>query len=143
MIEIPITLLTTLAFIPTYARFGDAGADLYTPRDLHVPVGGAATIPLGFAMAVPDGYVGLVCPRSGLANRHGITVSNAPGVVDSGYRGEMIVLLTNHGDQPVEFIRGDRIAQLVVVPISWAQFKSVEHLATSERGTGGLGSTGR
>ena len=100
-------------------------------------------IPTGIAVAIPDGYVGFVAPRSGLAARNAISVVNGPGVVDAGFRGEIHAILINHSGDPVRLERGDRIAQLVVVPVAAADFEPVEHLPDSARGSGGFGSSGR
>ncbi len=97
----------------------------------------------GVAVAIPDGHAGLVTPRSGLAARHGASVVNGPGLVDSGYRGELKVILINHGSEPLVIERGDRIAQLVVVPVAIPEFEEVAELPDSQRGEGGFGSTGR
>ncbi len=99
-------------------------------------------IPTGVAVAIPDGFVGLVAPRSGLAARHGVSVVNGPGVVDAGYRGELRVILINQGPAAVAFRRGDRIAQMVVVPVAEVEFEVVDELPESSRGDGGFGSTG-
>ena len=130
--------------LPTYAHPGDAGADLSAAADVEIPPGGGrALVPTGVAIALPEGYVGLVHPRSGLAARHGVTVLNAPGTVDSGYRGEILVNLVNHDPvAPVKISRGDRIAQLVVQRVERAHFHVVEALPESVRGAGGHGSTG-
>jgi dUTP diphosphatase len=128
---------------PSYAHEGDAGADLYTTVDVHLAPGERALIPTGVALALPPGYVGLVHPRSGLAARLGVTVLNAPGTVDSGYRGEIMVNLVNHDPTAAAVIcRGDRIAQLVVQRVERADFQCVEELTDTSRGTGGHGSTG-
>lgn len=100
-------------------------------------------VPTGIAVAVPDGYAGLVVPRSGIAARHGIGVVNSPGLLDSGYRGEVNVILVNHGSEPFEVARGDRIAQLVIIPVVVQEFVEVDDLPPSPRGDGGFGSTGR
>ena len=100
-------------------------------------------VPTGVAVAVPDGHAGLVTPRSGLAARHGLGVVNGPGVVDAGYRGELTVILINHGEQALDLVRGERIAQLVVVPVAEQEFVEVDELPVSARGDGGFGSTGR
>lgn len=131
--------------LPSYARLGDAGADLVARAD-HVlpPRGGRALIPTGIAIALPDGYAGFVLPRSGLALRHGVTCLNTPGLIDCGYRDELKVLLVNtdpESEYRVE--RGDRIAQLVIQPVEQAQFDVVDELPPSERGTGGFGHSGR
>lgn len=126
---------------------GAAGVDLLAALDaseeLSLPPGGRALVPCGFAMALPEGYEGQVRPRSGLAARHGVTVLNAPGTIDADYRGEVKVVLINHGDAPFAIRRGDRIAQLVVMPVSISEFTEVESLDDTARGSGGFGSTGR
>ena len=129
--------------VPAYAHQGDAGADLVAARDVELPPGARAMVPTGVAIALPPGYVGLVHPRSGLAARLGVTVLNAPGTVDAGYRGEILVNLINHDrERTVMIARGDRIAQLVVQRVERADFHVVERLGGSSRGTGGHGSTG-
>lgn len=128
---------------PAYARPGDAGADLRSRVDLVLAPGRRALVPTGIAVALPEGYAGFVHPRSGLAARHGITVVNAPGTVDAGYRGEiMVTLLNTDAEQPFEVRRGDRIAQLVIQPVVRARFEPVDALPGSERGAAGFGSTG-
>lgn len=129
--------------LPAYAHPGDAGADLVTTVDLTLAPGERALVPTGIAIALPDGFVALVHPRSGLAARHGLSIVNTPGTVDAGYRGEIKVLLINH--DPAETIalkRGDRIAQLVVQRFERARFVAVDTLPDSVRGSGGYGSTG-
>jgi dUTP pyrophosphatase len=129
--------------LPTYAHPGDAGADLMTTVDLVLAPGERALVPTGIALALPEGYVALVHPRSGLAARHGLSIGNTPGTIDAGYRGEIKVLLVNHDrTQPVELRRGDRVAQLVVQRFERAVFTEVEALPESVRGVGGYGSTG-
>jgi dUTP pyrophosphatase len=129
--------------MPAYAHPGDAGADLYAACDLELAPGGRALVPTGVAIALPPGFVGLVHPRSGLAARLGVTVLNAPGTVDAGYRGEIAVNLVNHDPTATARIsRGDRIAQLVVQRVERADFYGVEQLPDSSRGSGGHGSTG-
>jgi len=126
-----------------YAHPGDAGADLVAAEDVDVAPGGRALVRTGIAVAIPDGYVGLVHPRSGLAVRLGVTVLNAPGTVDAGYRGEIMVNLVNHDPEAAAKIcRGDRIAQLVVQRVERADFHVVDQLPQSRRGGGGHGSTG-
>ena len=127
--------------VPGYAHPGDAGLDLYAAHDAIV-TGETVLIPTGVAIAVPDGCVGLVCPRSGLSV-FGVTVANAPGVVDSGYRGEVMVRLTTTSTTPYRVHFGDRIAQLVLLPIARPKVTLVERLDDTERGTNGFGSTGR
>ncbi|MHA7281236.1 dUTP diphosphatase [Arthrobacter sp. MDT2-2] len=128
---------------PAYVTEGDAGADLRTAVDLVLEPGERALVPTGVAMALPHGYVGLVHPRSGLAARHGVTIVNAPGTVDAGYRGEIkVCLLNTDRHEAVTFARGDRIAQLVIQRVERAAFAVVDDLPESVRGTGGFGSTG-
>lgn len=128
--------------VPAYAHPGDAGADLLAAESVELPPGGRAVIPTGIAIALPDGYVGLVHPRSGLAARLGVTVANAPGTVDAGYRGEIKVCLINHGQEPAKIERGDRIAQLLVQRVERVSFVVVTDLDDTARGAGGHGSTG-
>jgi dUTP pyrophosphatase len=128
---------------PGYARPGDAGADLMTTVDVTLAPGERRTVPTGIAIALPEGFAGFVHPRSGLAARSGLTVVNAPGTVDAGYRGEIqVTLLNTDSTTPVHLHRGDRIAQLVVQRVSRARFVDVEQLPASIRGAGGFGSTG-
>ncbi len=128
---------------PRYAHAGDAGADLHAAVDVELAPGARALVPTGIAIALPVGFVGLVHPRSGLANRLGVTVLNAPGTVDSGYRGEIMVNLVNPDpDVTARIARGDRIAQLVVQRVERADFHLVEELEETPRGAGGHGSTG-
>jgi dUTP pyrophosphatase len=131
--------------LPGYARPGDAGADLVARVDATLaPGGGRALVPTGLAVAIPAGYAGFVQPRSGLALRHGVTCLNTPGLIDSGYRDELAVLLVNTDpDTPYQVRRGDRIAQLVIQRVEEATFIEVGDLGASERGLGGFGSTGR
>jgi dUTP pyrophosphatase len=138
-----VPVLMTGDRIPAYAHPGDAGADLVSIEDVLLPAGGRATVGTGLAIALPDGYVAFVVPRSGLAAKHGITIVNSPGTVDAGYRGELRVTLLNT-DTSAEYVvrAGDRIAQLVVLPIVRAQFVPVASLPGSARGEGGFGSTG-
>ncbi len=131
----------TLA-LPAYAREGDAGLDLAAAQPATLPPGGRALVPTGLRVAIPPGYAGLVLPRSGLALRAGVTVLNAPGLVDSGYRGEIGVLLINHGAEPVTIARGERVAQLVIQAVARATLVEVGALGESARGAGGFGSTG-
>ena len=143
-VPVALRLLDAQLPVPGYAHPGDAGADLYAARDTELPAGGGrALVPTGVAVALPDGYVGLVHPRSGLAARLGVTVLNAPGTVDAGYRGEILVNLVNHDPvRPALISRGDRIAQLVVQRVEHAVFHVVDELPESIRGAGGHGSTG-
>jgi dUTP pyrophosphatase len=142
-VEVLVTRLDAAVPLPAYAHPGDAGADLVTTVDVHLAPGERALVPTGVALALPEGYVGLVHPRSGLAARHGIGIVNAPGTVDAGYRGEIGVLLVNlDRHTSVQLRRGDRIAQLVVQRVLEARFTEVDRLPGSSRGTGGYGSTG-
>lgn len=129
--------------LPSYAHPGDAGADLVTTVDVTLAPGERAMVPTGVAIALPDGFVALVHPRSGLAARHGLSIVNTPGTVDAGYRGEIKVMLINHDPrEPIELRRGDRIAQLVIQRFERAAFVDVAALPESVRGAGGYGSTG-
>lgn len=131
--------------LPSYAKPGDAGLDLASTVEVTLePRGGRAVIPTGIAIALPEGYAGFVLPRSGLALRSGVTVTNAPGLIDSGYRGELRVILQNTDPEAAVTIRrGDRIAQLVVQSVSSAELVEVHELPDSERGVGGFGHSGR
>ena len=129
--------------LPERSHPGDAGADLYAAADVELAPGQRVVVPTGVAIALPDGYAAFVHPRSGLAARHGVTIVNAPGTVDAGYRGEIrVTLLNTDTDSPVRFQRGDRIAQLVVQRVERPVFHEVETLPGSARGDGGFGSTG-
>lgn len=128
---------------PVYAHPGDAGADICTAVDVELAPGARALVPTGLAIALPAGYAAFVHPRSGLAHRYGVSIVNAPGTVDAGYRGEIAVSLINHDPvRPVLLRRGDRIAQLVIQRVELARFHEVESLPGSARGAGGHGSTG-
>jgi dUTP pyrophosphatase len=132
------------AVIPTRAHEGDAGLDLYAAQPAHLGPGERWSVPTGVAVEIPAGHAGLVLPRSGLAREHGISLTNSPGLIDAGYRGELTVLLLN--TDPAEVYRveaGDRIAQLLVVPVAAAEPVEAEVLAESARGEGGFGSSGR
>ncbi len=129
--------------VPSYAHPGDAGADLVAAVDVTLAPGERALVPTGVALALPDGYVGLVHPRSGLAARHGLSIVNSPGTIDAGYRGEIKVLVINHDQREhIELRRGDRVAQLVIQRFERASFEAVDALPESARGSGGYGSTG-
>ena len=145
MLEIPIVRLTGGAVAPAYARDGDAGADLVAAESVILASGGGrALVPTGVAIAIPEGFAGFVQPRSGLALRHGVTCLNTPGLIDSGYRGEIKVLLVNTDPvQPFEVTEGARIAQLVIQKVEQCCFTEVVELPESERGESGFGSTGR
>ena len=134
--------LNQAASIPKAAHPGDAGFDIAASEPVDLMPGERALVHTGLAMAIPEGYAGLVIPRSGLAIRHGISVVNGPGLYDSGDRGEMRVILINHGSEPLHIEVGDRIAQLVIVAIPEVRFEEVEELSDSERGVSGFGSTG-
>jgi dUTP pyrophosphatase len=127
---------------PTRSHIGDAAIDLQSRIDISLDPGERAAVPTGIAVAIPDGFAGLVLPRSGHALRDGIGVVNGPGLIDSGYRGEVTVLLINHGAETVVFARGDRVAQLAVVPVPEVEWMEVEHLDVTVRGAGGFGSSG-
>lgn len=145
MIDLPLVRLDPELPVPAYARAGDAGADLVAREDAVLAArGGRTVVRTGIAVAIPDGYAGLVLPRSGLAARHGVTVMNAPGLVDAGYRGELrVVLLNTDPEHDYEVRRGDRIAQLVIMAVEEVGFRVVEELPGSQRGGGGFGHSGR
>src|SRR5688500_2057353 len=135
-LDVPVRVLDPDLALPSYARAGDAGADLLAREGVVLaPAGGRAAVPTGIALAIPEGWAGFVMPRSGLAARHGITCLNTPGVVDAGYRGELVVILVNTDPaEPYEVRRGDRIAQLVLLRVGEAAFTPVDALPDSERG---------
>jgi dUTP pyrophosphatase len=143
--DVPVVSLDPELPLPAYAKLGDAGADLVAREGVVLKAGGGrAAVPTGFALALPEGYAGFVQPRSGLARKHGVTMINAPGLIDSGYRGEVHVLLVNlDPSEDYEVHRGDRIAQLVIQRVEAANFVPVDELPSSERGDGGFGHTGR
>lgn len=143
--DLPVAVLRLDADLPlpSYAHPGDAGADLVSAVDVTLAPGERAVVPTGIAFALPEGYVALVHPRSGLAARHGLSIVNTPGTIDAGYRGEIKVLLVNHDPvEPVTLRRGDRIAQVVFQRFERAVFTEVDALPESVRGIGGYGSTG-
>lgn len=144
-LAVPVRRLDADLPLPGYSHPGDAGADLVARIEVLLePNGGRAMVPTGIALALPDGYAGFVQPRSGLALRHGVTCLNTPGLIDSGYRDELCVLLVNTDPEvPYRVQRGDRIAQLVVQQVETARFVEVASLDGSERGLDGFGSTGR
>jgi dUTP pyrophosphatase len=143
MCEIAIVRLDADVPLPAYAHPGDAGADLVTTVDVTLQPGERQLVPTGIAIALPEGFVGLVHPRSGLAWKSGLSIVNAPGTVDAGYRGEIKVCLVNlDPSTPIELRRGDRIAQLVVLRVEHARFVEVDALDETARGAGGHGSTG-
>jgi dUTP pyrophosphatase len=142
-VEVLITRLDPDVPLPSYARQDDAGADLVCAEDVDLAPGQRAVVSTGIAIALPAGYSAFVHPRSGLAARHGVTLVNAPGTIDAGYRGEIkVVLLNTDPATPVSFRRGDRIAQLVVQRVERAAFREVAALPDSARGDNGFGSTG-
>ena len=142
-VQVLVTRLDPDLPLPKYAKGGDAGADIVSRIDVTLAPGERTLVPTGISIALPDGYVALVHPRSGLAIKHGVTMVNAPGTVDAGYRGELQVILINHDlTESVSFKKGDRIAQLVIQKVERAQFVEVADLPGSERATGGFGSTG-
>lgn len=140
---VEVLMIAEPGFEPFYAKPGDAGADLKSTEDYDIPPGGRQLVKTGVKIAMPDGFVGLVHPRSGLAAKNGITVLNSPGTVDAGYRGEIMVTLLNTSDEPFEVRRGDRIAQLLFQKVDRAEFISVSELPESARGDGGFGSSGK
>lgn len=140
--KIPVLPTESMYQLPAAHHPGDAGADLTAAVDTTIEPHGRALVPSGFSVAIPDGYAGLVMPRSGLAIRSGVTVINAPGLIDSGYRGEVMVALVNHSDEAFTIRRGDRIAQLVVIAVEYPEFVVVDELDATARGEGGFGSTG-
>ena len=142
MSKIEVLMVAQSGLEPTYAHAGDAGLDLKAATDMQIPAHKFVTVPTGVALALPVGYVALVHPRSGLAAKNGITVLNAPGTVDAGYRGEIAVTLINHSDEDFSISRGDRIAQLVIQEVAHATLVAVEQLPDSARGSSGFGSTG-
>lgn len=142
-LEIAVQRLDPDLPLPAYAHPGDAGADLLSTVDVTLAPGERALVPTGIAIGLPEGYVALVHPRSGLAARHGLSIVNTPGTVDAGYRGEVKVLLINHDPrESIVLRRGDRIAQLVVQRVERARFVTVDTLSETDRGSGGYGSTG-
>jgi dUTP pyrophosphatase len=143
-VELPIARLNDDAVLPSRAHEGDAGLDLYACEAAHIGPGERWSVGTGVAVEIPDGHAGLVLPRSGLAKKHGISLVNSPGLIDSGYRGEIRVLLLN--TDPADIFRvepGDRIAQLLIAPIALAEPVEAAALADSARGDGGFGSSGR
>lgn len=138
-----VHVLVAAENLPAYARPGDAGADLQSTDRAVLAPGERALVGTGVRIALPDGFVGLVHPRSGLAVKHGITVLNTPGTIDAGYRGEIKVILINLSDQEYAIEPGDRIAQLVLLPVVRATLEVVDTFIDSARGAGGFGHTGR
>ncbi len=143
-VQVLITRLDPAVPLPKYAKGGDAGADLVTTVDLTLAPGERALAPTGIAIALPDGYAAFLHPRSGLAIKDGVTILNAPGTVDAGFRGELQVILINHDPtKTITFKRGDRIAQLIIQRVERADFIEVSELPGSDRGADGFGSSGR
>ena len=143
-VQVLITRLDPSIPLPVYAKGGDAGADIVTRVEVTLQPGERALVPTGISIALPDGYVALVHPRSGLAIKHGVTMVNAPGTVDAGYRGELQCIMINHDlKEAITFHKGDRIAQLVIQKVERAEFVEVKDLPGSGRGAGGFGSTGK
>jgi dUTP pyrophosphatase len=143
-VQVLITRLDDSIPLPKYAQGGDAGADITTRIDFTLKPGERALVPTGISIALPDGYAAFVHPRSGLAIKHGVTMVNAPGTVDAGFRGELQCIMINHDpSESITFAKGDRIAQLVIQKVERAEFVEVTDLPGSGRGTGGFGSTGR
>jgi dUTP pyrophosphatase len=141
-VTVPVLRIDPGLPLPAYARPDDAGLDLYAAEPVTLKPGARALVPTGIALAIPAGFAGFVLPRSGLALRHGLSLLNTPGLIDAGYRGEIEVLLVNHGEAPVTLERGDRVAQLVVQRVERVALTPVGALPESTRGTGGFGSTG-
>jgi len=141
-VDVAVVRLDRALPLPSYARRGYAGLDLRASESVKLEPGKRRLVPTGLAIAIPEGHAGLVLPRSGLAMEKGVTVLNAPGLIDSGYRGELKVLLINHGPAVVAIERGERIAQLVIQAVARARLVEVERLPDSARGEGGFGSTG-
>jgi len=144
MSDLPVRRLRPDAQLPRRAHPGDAGLDLFAAEGCTIAPGTSVAVPTGVAVAITPGWAGLVVPRSGLARKHGVTVANAPGLIDAGYRGELIVLLVNHGPEPFTVEVGERVAQLVLTPVGLIDPHEVGELPSSDgRGEGGFGSTGR
>jgi dUTP pyrophosphatase len=143
MNDVPVLIVAQSGHKPSYAKAGDAGADLRSTQKLTITAGSRALVGTGVAIALPEGYVGLVHPRSGLALKHGITVLNTPGTIDAGYRGEIMVTLFNSSNEDFEVAVGDRIAQLLIQRVEKANFIEVEMLPDSDRGDSGFGSSGK
>ncbi|WP_423722235.1 dUTP diphosphatase [Arthrobacter caoxuetaonis] len=142
-VKVQLKMLDDGLEAPSYAHPGDAGADLRAREDVELAPGERRLVPTGVAIALPFGFVALIHPRSGLATKHGLTIVNAPGTVDAGYRGEISVTLLNTDvSEPIKLKRGDRIAQMVIQRVETAEFKAVSELSDSVRGAGGFGSTG-
>jgi dUTP pyrophosphatase len=143
MTDVPVLITAQPGFEPSYAKAGDAGADLRSTKKVSIAPGGRELVPTGVSIALPSGFVGLVYPRSGLALKNGVTVLNSPGTIDAGYRGEIMVTLFNSSSEPFDIETGDRIAQLLIQKVERAEFIAVEKLPGSDRGQAGFGSTGK
>lgn len=141
--RIPMKKLSPKAKMFTYETAGAAAADMYALEDAVVFNGKRTLIKTGIAVQLPEGFVGMVCPRSGLALKKGITITNAPGIVDSDYMGDVGIIIDNQGDVTFDIKAGDRVAQFMIVPVPKVQFVEVEELKVTARGTGGFGSTGK
>jgi dUTP pyrophosphatase len=141
-VEVDVVRIDPDLPLPEYARHGDAGLDLVAREVVTIAAGEWATVPTGIAIELAEGWAGFVLPRSGLAARHGITCLNTPGLIDSGYRDEVRVVLVNHSRSDYTVNRGDRVAQLVVLPVPRIEWRVVDALSASERGTGGFGHSG-
>ena len=143
-LEVLVTRIDESIPLPRYSKAGDAGADICSRVEITLAPGERALVPTGLSIALPNGYAAFVHPRSGLAIKHGVSMVNAPGTIDAGYRGELQVILINHDPQEsITFRKGDRIAQLVIQRVEVAQVVEVELLPGAERGSDGFGSTGR
>jgi dUTP pyrophosphatase len=143
-VKIPVRRLDPDLPTPVYARAGDAGLDLLAAADVDIAPGARTAIPTGIAVAIPEGYAGFVHARSGRALREGLALVNAPGLIDSGYRGEIRVIVVNlDAVEPIHIKRGDKIAQLVIKPVEHAELVEMDELPDTQRGEGGFGSTGR
>jgi dUTP pyrophosphatase len=143
MTDVPVLITAQPGFEPSYAKAGDAGADLRSTKKLSLAPASRELVPTGVSIALPPGFVGLVHPRSGLALKHGVTVLNSPGTIDAGYRGEIMVTLYNSSTETFDIEVGDRIAQLLIQSVERAKFIAVEHLPDSDRSQAGFGSTGK
>jgi dUTP pyrophosphatase len=142
-VKLPFKRLDPSVALPSYARPGDAALDLVSNLDVEVRPGERALVPTGLAVAIPEGHAGLVLPRSGLASREGLTLANSPGLIDSGYRGELTCAVVNlDRERSLKISRGQRIAQLLIMPVAAVEPTWVDELPPSERGEGGFGSTG-
>ena len=138
-----IQLLNEHAERPKFLTYGAAGADLYSVEDVEIPSGKVAAVGLGFARSIPEGYEAQIRPRSGLAFKNSVTVLNSPGTIDSDYRGEVKVILINHGEDTFQVKRGDRVAQIVFAQVHQPHFEEVDELEDTARGSGRFGSTGK